>query len=54
MKGKRSIGIFAISNLDGNEVNESVNIKKNCIRLKARTTTLIERKMTQVSMGSCV
>lgn len=44
VKGKRSSGFFAISDLNGNMIHPSVNIKKNCERLIARTTTLIERK----------
>lgn len=46
VKGKRSSGFFAISDLNGNTTHPSVNIKKNCERLIARTTTLIERKRT--------
>jgi len=58
VKGKRSNGFFAISDLNGVAINSSVNVKKNCIRLQARTTTLIERRQThsfagQVPMGSC-
>jgi len=41
IKGKRSTGHFAISNLIGNKNIGSVNIKKECKRIKARTTTLI-------------
>lgn len=44
IKGKRSTGFFAISDLEGKVINPSVNVKKNCIRLKARTTTLTERR----------
>jgi len=43
VRGKRSDGRFAICDINWNPINEQVNIKKNCIRLKARTTTLIER-----------
>ena len=43
VKGKRSTGFFAISDLEGKVINPSVNVKKNCTRLTARTTTLIER-----------
>jgi len=46
IKGKRKTGFFAISDLEGNVINPSVNVKKDCIRLKARTTTLIERRGT--------
>ena len=31
--------------------NPSINVKKNCIRLQARTTTLTERRMAHSSMG---
>jgi 5-methylcytosine-specific restriction endonuclease McrA len=44
VKGKRSTGFFAISDLEGKVINPSVNVKKNCTRLTARTTTLIERR----------
>lgn len=44
IKGKRSTGFFAISDLEGKVINPSVNVKKDCIRLKARTTTLTERR----------
>lgn len=46
VKGKRSTGFFAISDLEGKAINPSVNVKKNCTRLTARTTTLIERRGT--------
>ena len=46
IKGKRSTGFFAISDLEGKVINPSVNVKKNCTRLTARTTTLIERRGT--------
>lgn len=59
VKGKRSTGFFAISDLGGNVISPSVNVKKDCTRLKARTTTLIERRMAHSSTGqatvvSCV
>lgn len=43
IKGKRSTGYFAITRLDGTKIHDSVNVKKECIRLQARTTTLIEK-----------
>lgn len=46
INGKRSTGFFSILDLEGNIINPSVNVKKKCIRLKARTTTLIERRGT--------
>ncbi len=44
VKGKRTSGFFCISNICGDVLSASVNIKKNCVRLQARTTTLTERK----------
>ena len=46
VKGKRSTGFFAISDLEGKVINPSVNVKKYCTRVKARTTTLVERRGT--------
>ena len=46
VKGKRSSGFFTVSDLNGSTTHPPVNIKKNCERLIARTTTLIERKRT--------
>ena len=43
VKGKRSSGFFAISDLFGNKISDSVNVKKSCERLRARTTTLIQQ-----------
>jgi hypothetical protein len=43
VKGKRSSGYFSIEDINGNVLNASVNIKKGCRRIAARTTTLIER-----------
>ena len=51
VKGKRSTGFFAISNLEGKIISPSVNIKKNCIRLRARATTLTERRKAHFSTG---
>jgi len=51
VKGKRSTGFFAISDLFGRIISTSVNVKKNCIRLKARTATLIERRKVHSSTG---
>ncbi len=44
IKGKRSSGYFALMDIDGSKITDSVNVKKDCIRLSARTTTLILRK----------
>lgn len=51
VKGKRSTGFFSISDLDGKVISPSVNVKKNCVRLKARTTTLTERRLAHSSAG---
>lgn len=42
IKGKRSSGYFALMDIFNNTVTASVNVKKNCQRLTARTTTLIQ------------
>lgn len=42
VKGKRSTGYFAISDIFGNSISDSVNVKKFCKRLLARTTTLVQ------------
>lgn len=47
IKGKRSTGFFAISDLDGNVICVAINIKKDSIRLNARTTTLIESRVVR-------
>ena len=44
MKGKRSTGYFAVAQLDGTKIHDSVNIRKSCRRLTARKTTLIQRE----------
>lgn len=44
IKGKRSSGYFALMDIDGSKLTDSVNVKKDCIRLAARTTTIISRK----------
>jgi 5-methylcytosine-specific restriction endonuclease McrA len=51
VKGKRSTGFFAISSIEGKVINPSVNVKKNCKRLQARTTTLTERRLAHSSAG---
>jgi len=40
VKGKRSSGYFAISDILGNAINNSVNVKKECKRLSARKLIL--------------
>jgi 5-methylcytosine-specific restriction endonuclease McrA len=51
VRGKRSDGRFAICDIFWNTINGQVQIKKNCNRLSARTTTLIERRMAHSSTG---
>lgn len=51
IKGKRSTGFFSISDLDGKAISPSVNVKKHCVRLKSRTTTLIEGRKVHSSAG---
>ena len=41
IKGKRSSGFFALMDIFNNNLVSSVGVKKNCIRLSARSTTLI-------------
>ena len=45
VKGKRTSGFFCISNICGDVISASVNIKKSCVRSRARTTTLTERRV---------
>ena len=54
VKGKRSTGFFVISDLDGKVISPSVNVKKNCNRISARTTTLIERRIAHSSTGQAL
>lgn len=59
IKGKRLDGRFAICDIFWNTINGQVQIKKNCIRLNARTTTLTEERRKahsptgQACAGSC-
>ena len=43
VKGKRSSGYFEVMQLDGTSISSSVNVKRGCRRLSARSTTLTER-----------
>ncbi len=43
VKGKRSSGYFALETILGEKIHASANIKKNTVRLTARTTTLIQQ-----------
>lgn len=51
VKGKRRTGFFAISDLEGKVINPSVNVKKDCVRLSARVTTLTERRKVHSFTG---
>ena len=44
VKGKRSSGYFVIMDIHGNIIHNSVNVKKNCTRINARKTTLIQER----------
>jgi len=50
VKGKRSSGYFAITDIMGNKIHDSVKVKNGCKRLRARTTTLLERKVVSVGL----
>jgi hypothetical protein len=41
VKGKRSSGYFAIMDIEGRDVTASVDVRKNIVRLAARTATLV-------------
>jgi hypothetical protein len=43
IKGKRSSGYFALETILGKKIHASANIKKNTVRLTARTTTLTQQ-----------
>ncbi|PMH40592.1 HNH endonuclease [Vibrio sp. 10N.286.49.B3] len=51
VKGKRSSGYFALETITGERVHASANVKKNAVRVSARTTTLIQ-KMERASNSS--
>ena len=44
IKGKRSSGQFAIQDINGNVISNSVNVKRNCKRISARKSVLVEKK----------
>ena len=50
VKGKRSTGYFAITDVMGNKIHDSVNVKKDCKRLRARKTTLLEQKVIPLGL----
>ena len=54
VKGKRSSGFFALMDILGQEITKSVNIKKNIVRLYARTTTLIQLMEAAIPLGTKV
>src|SRR4051794_39969820 len=41
VKGKRSSGYFAIMDIEGRDITASVDVRKNIVRLAARTATLV-------------
>jgi hypothetical protein len=43
VKGKRSSGYFALETILGEKIHASANIKKNTVRITARTTTLTQQ-----------
>ena len=52
VKGKRSSGYFAITDIMGNKIHDSVKVKNGCKRLRARTTTLLEQKVVSVKVDA--
>jgi hypothetical protein len=48
VKGKRSSGYFALETILGDKIHASANVKKNTVRLTARTTTLIQPMETAI------
>lgn len=54
VKGKRSSGYFALETILGEKVHASANIKKNMVRLSARTTTLTQLMEAAIPLGTKV
>ena len=54
IKVKRSSGFFALMDMLGHEITPSINIKKNIIRLYARTITLTQLMETATTLGTKV
>jgi hypothetical protein len=52
VKGKRSFGYFAITDVMGNKIHDSAKVKNECKRLRARTTTLLEQKVISVKVDA--
>ncbi len=48
VKGKRSSGFFALSDIHGKTLTASVSVKKNAVRIIARSTTLIQQHKEDV------
>lgn len=51
VKGKRSTGFFAISDILGKVISDSVNIKKNSRRIQSRKTTIQEAQFLPAVYG---
>lgn len=49
VKGKRSTGYFALCGLDGTTITPSVTVKRDCQRLAARSTTLLQLERSGAS-----
>lgn len=49
-----ALGYFAISNIDGESVHDSVNVKKNTERIQARKTILIEEQQFLLALKNQV
>ncbi|MBL0710912.1 MAG: hypothetical protein JJV99_07865 [Colwellia sp.] len=50
VKGKRSSGYFALETLLGEKVHASANVKKNTVRLTARTSTLTQLMESEMGL----
>jgi hypothetical protein len=51
VKGKRSTGSFAISDIFGNQISGGVNVKKNCKRISARKTVIMQKNIDTLSFS---
>ena len=47
VKGRMSIGYFVITLIDGTKVHGSAKVKTGCKRLRARTSTLVEKRLRE-------
>jgi len=52
VKGKRSSGYFALETILGKKIHASANVKKNAVRLNARTTTLTQIMEAAIPLGA--